>query len=328
MTKIREKTDCCLNCQEVLEEKYNFCPNCGQENDQKVKSLGKFLKEFFDDLFSLDSRLWRSIPPFLYRPGKLTLAYINGQRSKYITPIRLYLTISVLYFFIASLSVGNLIETEKEKDTIKAEKKAIETQNKKESKKNENKIRFSIFQNEGIINIDKAKKLLANKKMSRQQLMDSLDRENTFFNYMAVKQAVRVSSATDSEMSAYFFGKMPIVMFILLPIFALFLNLFYVFSKRKYYYLEHFIFTLHTHSFVFLMLSLIAIVEILFKEVVIDILGFLLIWAWIYIYIAQKRFYQQNYFWTTVKFIAYSFVYFLILSLGMILSILFLLFIF
>lgn len=326
MAKIRQKTPCCLNCQEILEEKHNFCSNCGQENDQKIKSLGRFIKEFFDDLFSIDSRLWRSIPPFLYRPGALPLAYVNGQRNKYITPIRLYLTISVLYFFLASLSVGSFIEFEKEKETIKAEKNKENQTQKKEDKK------FSIsFLNKNIeaINIDKAKRLLANKKISRQQLMDSLGRENTFFNYLAVKQSVRVSSASETEMVSYFFNKMPIVMFILLPIFALFLHFFYIFSKQKYYYLEHFVFTLHTHSFVFLMLSVVTIMGMFFSSLMEgEILSILLIWVWIYIYIAQKRFYKQNYLWTTIKFLSYSFVYFIVLCMGIFFSLLGLLFIF
>ncbi|MEZ5998640.1 MAG: DUF3667 domain-containing protein [Hyphomonas sp.] len=50
------------------------------------------------DTFALDSRLWRSIPLLLFRPGRLTRNYLDGKRARYVPPFRLFLLSSVLFF--------------------------------------------------------------------------------------------------------------------------------------------------------------------------------------------------------------------------------------
>ena len=48
--KRRRKTDQCLNCELVFERPDEFCPNCGQENHQRIKSLRLFLADSFNDI--------------------------------------------------------------------------------------------------------------------------------------------------------------------------------------------------------------------------------------------------------------------------------------
>jgi hypothetical protein len=38
----------------------------------------------------------------LVHPGRLTIDYIDGRRARYLSPVRLYLTVSVIYFLIAA----------------------------------------------------------------------------------------------------------------------------------------------------------------------------------------------------------------------------------
>jgi hypothetical protein len=59
--------------------------------------VGKWLRDYIEDTFHLDSRLTRSLWHLVARPGSLTQAYIEGQRSAYVRPFRLYLTASFLY---------------------------------------------------------------------------------------------------------------------------------------------------------------------------------------------------------------------------------------
>ena len=47
---------------------------------------------------------------------------------------------------------------------------------------------------------------------------------------------------------------LPYMMFVILPIFAIFLKIFYAFSKR--YYTEHLVFLLHNHSFIYMLMML------------------------------------------------------------------------
>ncbi len=117
----------------------------------------------------------------------------------------------------------------------------------------------------------------------------------------------------------------PRVLFLLLPLYALLLSLFYIRQRKSYYFVDHLIFSLTVHSFVFVMLIVAAgLAQILTGEAVAWIV-FLVIS--VYIFIAMKRFYRQGWVWTTVKFLSVSFIYtciFLIPALGGVMAYIFL----
>ncbi len=360
MAKKRQKSEYCLNCKTELPENYNFCPACGQENDQKIKPITSYVDDSFHDWFAFDNRLWRSIVPFLFRPAYLTKAYSEGRRQDYITPVRLYLTMSVLCFFALSLvitsSVANSeanfntkltdfgkddtlkinkkeVKTKEQlkEDSLKKIKKAKKAKNKppRDSTKKENSLSitsdndggFSIFgENIKIKDPKKAKKILDSKTLTQKQKMDSLKIKNTFWNYLLAKQITKVAESTPNELFNYVMNKLPIVMFVLLPFFAWLLHLFYLFSRRKYYYIESLVFTLHTHSFVFFTFFigiLLSFFNFANDDVVGIMWGLILLINMIYIFVAQKRFYQQGYILTFIKYSIYSFLYTIVLFLGL-----------
>jgi hypothetical protein len=99
----------------------------------------------------------------------------------------------------------------------------------------------------------------------------------------------------------------PRVLFLLLPLYALLLALFYWRQRKKFYLVDHLIFSLSVHTFLFVML----IVDVGLAQIMSDnIVALLTVFALgIYIFIAMKRFYEQGWFWTTTKFVLISFVY-------------------
>ncbi|KGJ92244.1 DUF3667 domain-containing protein [Colwellia psychrerythraea] len=105
-------------------------------------------------------------------------------------------------------------------------------------------------------------------------------------------------------------GKLPQLMFILLPLFAVLLKIMFIFSKRL--YMEHLTVALHSHSFIFIAVLLSEMLDLLegyleatspglanFTGV---IAGGLLIWIPVYLFLMQKKVYKQGYFFTLVKF--------------------------
>tara|TARA_R110000803_G_scaffold210824_2_gene284008 strand:+ start:27678 stop:28919 length:1242 start_codon:yes stop_codon:yes gene_type:complete len=113
-------------------------------------------------------------------------------------------------------------------------------------------------------------------------------------------------------------SKLPQLMFILLPLFALILKIFYLFANRL--YLEHLTVALHSHSFIFLIIFLVNILEygqehlITLMPNVANGLGYLamllLVWLPCYLLLMQKRVYQQGYLLTLVKFSVIGIIYF------------------
>ena len=125
-----------------------------------------------------------------------------------------------------------------------------------------------------------------------------------------------------------FFEVLPYMMFIILPVFAIFLKLFYAFSKR--YYIEHLVFLLHNHAFIYMVLMIQIISEFTAEKMLklessaahmtantLDGLASLLFyWMIVYVFLAMKRFYQQGWAATIAKTLLLSFIYVVLISFG------------
>jgi hypothetical protein len=93
----------CLDCGTPLLGKY--CTVCGQKDEPLKRGLKDLALEFVQHPL-VDTRLWRSVVPLLLRPGVLTEEYLAGRRTRYVRPLKLYLTISVLFFALLALTVS------------------------------------------------------------------------------------------------------------------------------------------------------------------------------------------------------------------------------
>jgi hypothetical protein len=99
----------------------------------------------------------------------------------------------------------------------------------------------------------------------------------------------------------------PRVLFVLLPVFAMILGLFYWRQRKDFYFVDHMVFSLNMHSFGFAMI-LVAI--ILTRLISGGIAAQIALYAIaLYLFLAMKRFYRQGWVWTAIKFLAVSFVY-------------------
>lgn len=95
--------ECCLNCNHRLALNAKFCDQCGQRNRSSQITLWSLIGDFAIQQFSLESRLVRTVWELIFHPGRLTLDYWNGKRSRYVSPIQIYLIASVLFFVLVGL---------------------------------------------------------------------------------------------------------------------------------------------------------------------------------------------------------------------------------
>jgi hypothetical protein len=92
----------CPNC--GAERLGAYCHGCGQKFlSAEDRGLRALLKAFFQELSSLDGRLWRSLLG-LFKPGYLTREYLDGRRARLYSPLALFLLINVAYFFAPTLT--------------------------------------------------------------------------------------------------------------------------------------------------------------------------------------------------------------------------------
>ncbi|MGK0140005.1 MAG: hypothetical protein ACI9DJ_003471 [Algoriphagus sp.] len=93
----------CLNCSTPLDVEDKYCHQCGQLNSKKQLALQDFFGEFFSNIFSYDSRIWRTIKHLLFKPGYVSRQFINGKRLSYTNPFRFFLSVCIVFFLMLQL---------------------------------------------------------------------------------------------------------------------------------------------------------------------------------------------------------------------------------
>jgi hypothetical protein len=131
------------------------------------------------------------------------------------------------------------------------------------------------------------------------------------FNRTLLKQAAKASSNEGhflSEIIHAFMKNLSWVMFVLMPVIALLLLA--VFYRKKRYYFEHLIFSIHAHTILFILLTFTLTINYFASTDSLLLPAFLL--GWVYFFISLKTVYQQSWLATVFKFFLLSFVYLII----------------
>lgn len=91
----------CDNCATAMAG-MRFCPECGQRALPHDPSVHDLVHDATHEFLHLDGKIWTTLRLLLVRPGFLTAEFLRGRRARYISPIRLYLTCSLIYFALAA----------------------------------------------------------------------------------------------------------------------------------------------------------------------------------------------------------------------------------
>lgn len=92
----------CENCDASLQGHY--CHACGQSVRSPVRHVGHAIEEVFESFWHLDGRVFRTLRDLLV-PGRTATEYLAGHRVRYIAPLRLFVILSLLTFFVGKLAV-------------------------------------------------------------------------------------------------------------------------------------------------------------------------------------------------------------------------------
>jgi Protein of unknown function (DUF3667) len=101
----------CRNCDANLGElPANFCPACGQDTLNHPPTFWEFVHEFITHYVALEGKLWKTLWLLFVKPAELTREYRAGRKQRYISPLRLYITASFLFFLVVKIAgVGSAI---------------------------------------------------------------------------------------------------------------------------------------------------------------------------------------------------------------------------
>ncbi|MFV7235248.1 DUF3667 domain-containing protein [Flavobacterium sp. ZB4R12] len=324
---VLRKDKTCLNCRYVVENR--FCPNCGQENTDIRKTFHHLFIHFFEDLTHYENAFWKTIKNLLFKPATLTKEYLSGKRLSYLAPVRLYIFISFVTFFLITVFPNE------ESSLVNINEKEPITNPINDSLKNQNKTSDNILNAEvstkekdsiknNIAKTGKKEEFLNFGYKSVQEL-DSIQQHApeseklSDFSYLINRKFQEVKDKNKEELfekfTESFINNFSKVLFIYMPLFAFFLWVFH--NKKRWYYFDHGIFTLHYFSFlllVFLILFLFTKILPLFGDsngidFIIGVLNFVGIsWMLYYFFPAHHRFYGET---RTVSFIKSILLFFI-----------------
>jgi hypothetical protein len=277
----------------------------------------------------------RTFAALLFSPGELSIAFREGRTQRYVPSLRLYLFVSLIFFVLLSVSGIALMQFEVTvQPKIDVDKIISEAMRGGAAARNSEEVEAAIAKarREAAIQVQQGKgeeeftssiRFFApigsvRSKLTpaqRAKLMaqptppaGSVDTKGDLNINISMEHAFKVLATDPAALNGPLTTWIPRVLFLLLPLYALLMALFYVRKRKKFYLVDHFVFSLNVHTFAFVLLTLAVFLS---QAIEGEWLGWtaLAIMA-VYGFIAMKRFYRQNWFWTSFKFTVISFIYF------------------
>ncbi len=140
-----------------------------------------------------------------------------------------------------------------------------------------------------------------NKTLKAHEALAQMGHQNSASNKWLYKKVIDYYFFKENPDVAYnyFISKLPIVIFLFMPIFALFIKLLYI-RKNRFTYMEHLIFAFHVQSMMFVLLIFTLILDYFLKTSLFTLLAMFVFLF--YLYKAMRQFYEQGRFKTIVKF--------------------------
>ena len=240
------QTASCPNC--GGERALKFCPSCGQNNRDFRRALPPVVGDLLREAFELDGRLVQSLKLLLFKPGQLSVEFASNRRASYVSPIRLYLFCSILFFFVLSMTT----------DVYQAIPDPAETESAEPSDANQDQIAAFLE----FLNPEQREKARAQAERGNSVAQDMVAGLAAGYSDMVAESGPpgrvarflfhrAVDGISDPRRFAVeLMDNVPIAFFFLVPFCALLLKILYIGSRR--YYVEHLVYSLHLFSMSFL----------------------------------------------------------------------------
>ena len=329
----------CENCHAPLSGPY--CAQCGQPAIDYRRSFGSLLLDAADAFFNLDERFLKSFGLLLVKPWRLTNDFVEGKRVRHVHPLRVYLIASVIFFLvinylargahfqkestdsdhaaliITDASPGPKSDAEKFARDLRQEIRAANAAQEVSPSGSVTPAPSSGVSPPGSVGASPP----AKPKPAKKNIFSELDEDkdlSPFARWVKDRAEEKIGPTGDRGdlfLKALIQNLAPMVL-CCIPLFALVLKILFIFKRR--YYIDHLVFALHTHAFVFL------------STVVIIGIGFLLAWkaplplvplvctflsfaVLVQLLIAIRKVYQRNWFGVFFTFGLGSFIYLVLL---------------
>lgn len=190
-----------------------FCAQCGQGARDFHRPFSTLLSEGVGELLSLDTRLIRTVRPLLFTPGHVTKEYLAGHRVALVSPLRAYLVAALVFF-----GLFNVFTVAAPPVYVFIAGSAEEAEAKAERSPSGSKVTIGLP-------------------------------EHVWFGDQKFQEVSARARAHPDAFARTSYQYIQTAFFLFVPISALILELFY---RKQGYYIEHLVFALYQHAFLFL----------------------------------------------------------------------------
>jgi hypothetical protein len=324
------ETVACRNCAATLHGPY--CAHCGQHTDTHRRSIADLIGDLLSDIASFDSRLLRTGRALLFQPGELPLAFHQGRIQRYVPAIRLYFFVTLVFFLVLGATGLAILQLEivglptkviwdskgnafirnpaydvSDPDTASLPKLLPITRERALEKGGPLVYGLEPFFFARLGSVHSAVSDVARRDLEPPQ-MDQAPR-NARMNWVRsrIAQGTAALAKDPAAINTALTTWIPRALLLLVPLYAAMLALVQWRRRKNYFFVDHVIFSLNIHTFLFVALLIAAGLAQLLPG---DWIAYLLLLTMTaYIYLAMKRFYGQGWVKTGVKFVIVSGLY-------------------
>ena len=305
------------------------------------------VSQILAETFEADSRVVRTLRALILRPGHLSLEFSLNRRARYLSPFRLYLFTSLLFFLVLSLNVegdgqrlvdvtqDGVAESPEQGGSQSGDRRSpgapiridLDPRPKPETEPGSPETKLSTAEVDERVAalkriLDEARQRRVDEVMRGPETsvsrllivgiaraVDPEERDLDALGRYVVNQMVDVADAPWPIVRDRFVGYLPAAMFFVLPLYALMLKVLYV--RRRRFYAEHLVFSMHIHTVVFMVFGFMLVTPESWPEWL-DAVPMLALS--VYYFIALKRFYGTGVVVTLLAFGSLTFLYSLLLA--------------
>jgi hypothetical protein len=315
------------------------------------ESVWGLVSHFLYDITHFDGKFFSTLGYLVRKPGFLSKEYIRGRRASYLNPIRMYVFSSALFFIIffsmfnvrswnlgyedkrdkadtlflnekdmqASLQgAKNLVDSiriiayyEAIKGATEPNMRDIMDSLKKDKGQDDNDLDLG-FKNSGFKTLAEYDSAQKSKPLRERDgwLARKINQRFIELN----KKYENNGKQFLKDLLDKFIHSFPYLLFVSLPLYALFLKLLYI-RRKHFYYVDHGIFLVHLYIFTFIVLLILfgfyKLSEITDWGWIGWVQAVLMIYGVIYTLKAMRNFYNQGWTKTVIKFILLNFLAFI-----------------
>lgn len=294
---------------------------------------------FFYDITHFDSNFFNTIHHLILKPGFLSQEYMKGRRASYLHPIKMYVFCSAIFFlfFFSLFKPSDAVEagTSVPMDAKERAEYLVTLQDRLKKDSSNKLVQEKILRLKdstrpftvGDMMETESKKGFRlgfsdkdyksfSEYDSTQKALPASDRDGWLLR-LIIKRGIQIENKykdnpdeAGTKLLEGFFHRLPYLLFVSLPLFALILRLVYIRKRKQFYFADHGVFTIHLYVFSFIVLLFVFGLDKLYDITHWKFLDTLQAFAFfglvVYLYFAMRRFYKQGWGKTFVKFLLVS----------------------